>query len=188
MKTFFKQNGTTIISTLVGIIVTYFIATSEFTTTNKRTPGGISIEQANTYAMQHSDHVIKDWRKRTHGIWYETDKLDLYLQKIKKFIADTTNKAIEGYTWKVGIGYGGGRKPTGDLGLLTMFMPVLVQDASPNNVIDVFVAKYYYQNDTTKTISADSKITYFYIYNKYYAKYNKQTDDEIIFDTGSMWP
>jgi hypothetical protein len=189
---------------IIGSLITYFILTDDFGGQKLVNPGAISLSDAYDHAMGHSDHLIKDFRKRTHGIMYDTTLLPSYIDSIKIFMRKNPlpkSAKWTNYVWRIGIYYGKGLRkipPTGTESakeltrLMTMFMPVL-EDTLTHHTVDVFLAKKYHdKNDSTTPLDWDKNFTYFEIYSLFYEKYGKKsgpTDpQEIIFNSGSMFP
>jgi hypothetical protein len=166
--------------------------------------GSIDLLTAIEHTNLHQNYIPTNWRSASSGVWYDIDTIQRYVCRIKELIsADTSElKALAGYEWKFGIGFGGKRKKDGkNFGLMTMFMPVLVSTDSSRFVIDVFTARKHVDNHDREeaprpSAGKDTFYQYRAIYNNQFltlqkvlkTKGNCPGPDCIIFDEGNMFP
>lgn len=176
------------------------------------TPGAISAGKADTFARTHYSHWPASWRMNSHGMWYDSGRINKYIANIDEFnsaskvITDSINKvraetAGLGYEWKVAISFGAGRqKVSDDRQMMVIFMPALIykeiiKEDTVCHTLNVFKARRYWKNKDDEKPEWEKKkqngLTYAYLYEIFFAKYDtKEMSDgkEVFFDDGNMFP
>ncbi len=202
MSNFFKNNTKLFVGFAIGLAVAIFVFTFEKGETKAFTPGSIPISKAEVHARDHFDHLPTSWRIKSHGVWYDSGRLNDYLYAIDQYNYNNKDLASKlGYELKVAICFGAARKKKSeDKRLMTIFMPVLIykevngQDTL-EHTLNVFEAREHWQKKDSVMPDWEKKRpkghTYFTLYQTFYEAVDgerKRDTTQVFFNDGNMFP